>query len=145
MTVPFSQVTLISAVTSMSIVLGLKLLRELYAMGKTVQNVQGRLCGLSQGGRSTHQSVFAISCGLKWGMVRAAVWAQASMRVFPGWCRRADVLGHAAGQVRQQLQSRSCQEGLAGDIRQLGKSPAVHDTNCNSACQLHSSTLHGAY
>ncbi len=32
--------------------------------------------------------MLAISWGLKWGMVRAAVWAHASMRVFPGWCRR---------------------------------------------------------
>ena len=38
--------------------------------------------------RSAHHRVLAISCGLKWGMVRAAVCAQASMRVLPGWCRR---------------------------------------------------------
>ncbi len=36
---------------------------------------------------SAHQRVLAISCGLKWGIVRAAVAAAASMRVLPGWCR----------------------------------------------------------
>lgn len=38
--------------------------------------------------KGAHHRVLAISCGLKWGMVRAAVCAQASIRVFPGWCRR---------------------------------------------------------
>ena len=44
-----------------------------------------RVCVLMKG---AHHRVLAISCGLKWGMVRAAVCAQASIRVFPGWCRR---------------------------------------------------------
>lgn len=39
-------------------------------------------------------------------------------------CGITDVLGHAAGQVRQQLQRRSCQKWLARNICQLGKSPA---------------------
>ena len=40
----------------------------------------------------------------------------------------ADVLGHASGQIRQQLQGSCRQEGLTWHIRQLGIRP-VHNRN----------------
>lgn len=54
----------------------------------TLRDRQGVWLKGSTEGEGAHQMVLAISWGLKWGMVRAAVVAAASISVLPGWWRR---------------------------------------------------------